>query len=392
MSVVFVHTADWHLGKEYQGWGPKTSLFARWRFEAVRRTYDLAMREEAQFILVAGDVFHTETPRKEVTDEVLTLFRDAPVPVFVIPGNHDPARIGSIWYDAAFRKALDRYPLVRFFDTPEEVAIESAPVTLFACPVRHKQSAEDTTAWIGSGKRGGERVRIGLAHGVWQRYDGREHTENVIDARRANLAGLDYLALGDLHSYTPDDHPAAKVRTRYSGTCEFMAADEQRPGHALVVRIAGPGAEPQVTPVFVGSIKPFTLGPLTVSPGTEWGVFEAQLPPSQEWSQTLLTLHIQGTLTQAELDAFQAWCAQLETQFLGLDMEYVRVFAEPTPEDFAALHLNPIEQRVLECLLHPDRNTRGEDEVLDALIEDPEARREALALFYRKLREGEVRP
>ena len=63
MPLTFIHTSDWHLGRAYQRLGRKSSSLRQWRFEAVRRVYDLADSQQAAFILVAGDVFQSDTPR-----------------------------------------------------------------------------------------------------------------------------------------------------------------------------------------------------------------------------------------------------------------------------------------------------------------------------------------
>ena len=113
---------------------------------------------------------------------------------------------------------------------------------------------EDLSSWIPAGTRGGDRYRIGLAHGRWQGYSGGSYPVNFIAANRAEAAGLDYLALGDFHSYTLADHPAASARCYYAGTSECTACDEPRAGFALLVQVDKPGGVPRVSPQRMGKM------------------------------------------------------------------------------------------------------------------------------------------
>src|SRR5688572_9971839 len=98
MSLTFIHTADWHLGRVYRRLGPRSSESARWRLEAVQRIFDLAVQNTASFIVVAGDVFDTDLPSRHVMRSAVELLQDAPAPVILIPGNHDYCAEGSVWF------------------------------------------------------------------------------------------------------------------------------------------------------------------------------------------------------------------------------------------------------------------------------------------------------
>ncbi len=87
----FLHTADWQIGMKCMAAG-SCAVEAR----AVRlRTADgivrLANEHQVDFILIAGDLFDNQTPRAADLGLVVELLRRAQMPVFVLPGNHDPA-------------------------------------------------------------------------------------------------------------------------------------------------------------------------------------------------------------------------------------------------------------------------------------------------------------
>jgi DNA repair exonuclease SbcCD nuclease subunit len=392
MPLTFIHTSDWHLGRTMSRLGRHATHVRQWRFEAVRRMYDLALAHHAQFILVAGDVFQHAMPPPALLDEALHLLRDAPVPLVLIPGNHDPCEPGSIWQQEELGRRLQHLPHVHLGLEQRPIELADGAALVFPCAVTSKNSPDDQTAWIPAGRRG-ECFRIGLAHGILQGYDGQEHFENFITAERADLAGLDYLALGDLHSYTQPDHPAARRRTYYSGTIECTAVDEERPGYVLLVQIPSPGAEPTVTPLRVGRMQPRKLPPLTVSPGEGLYRLREAVAAIENPAEVWLALQVQGALSLEEMEDFNAWEGELLGRFLGVDLDRSGLICEPSREDFEQLGLDESEKRVLELLEDPARAAAAagwkQDDWRAGLFARADVCREARAMFYRYLREAE---
>lgn len=91
MSFSFLHTADIHLGKTY-----RTSSGEDERYEDFFRTLaDIvvdAVSERVDFVLIAGDLFHTGQilPRTFArTIETLQPLKDNRIPCIAVEGNHD---------------------------------------------------------------------------------------------------------------------------------------------------------------------------------------------------------------------------------------------------------------------------------------------------------------
>ena len=90
-----LHTADWHLGK-------KLDFFSR--LEEQREVMDeicqIADREEADLVVVSGDLYDTFNPPIEATEllykTLKRLTNNGKRPVIAIAGNHDsPDRVDS---------------------------------------------------------------------------------------------------------------------------------------------------------------------------------------------------------------------------------------------------------------------------------------------------------
>jgi len=91
MAQKFLHTADIHLGKTY-----RTSVDEVERFEDFFRILAVivadAIAEKVDFVLIAGDLFHTGQilPRTFArTIDTLQPLKDAAIPCIAVEGNHD---------------------------------------------------------------------------------------------------------------------------------------------------------------------------------------------------------------------------------------------------------------------------------------------------------------
>jgi DNA repair exonuclease SbcCD nuclease subunit len=392
----FIHTADWHLGSIYRKLGPRASESMQWRFDAIRRVFDLASEKNADFMVVAGDVFDTDTPSPQVIKQAVEVLRDAPVPIFLIAGNHDPCAEGSVWFHPAFDEALKNVPHVHLARTCEPLSISKGDGVLFPCPVRAKHSREDATAWIPDAPRNLSQARIGLAHGGWRGYWSQAEYSfetvalNEIDSRVTERCGLDYLALGDYHSYTAPDHPAARARSYYSGTPEVGAADSARAGHALLVEIDTPGAQPNVTPHAVGRLQCHDWGTINLQPGDGAEVLSSRLAQVEKRDNALVRAKLTGCVSQKAYIEIEVWIASLRDEVLAADIDTSQLLTEPTAEDFRALRLEAPELHLLELLEAPldVRELLGvtDRDVVTNWSRDEEARRAARNLFYQLIR------
>jgi hypothetical protein len=297
-----------------------------------------------------------------------------------------------VWFHDEFAGALEGLPNVHLVTQAAPIETEAGAL-LFPCPVTKKYDRSDATAWIPDSSRG-EKWRVGLAHGGWKGYfsSGNEQFLNVIPENCAQRAGLDYLALGDYHSYTPSDHQAAKNRTFYAGTPEIGARDNIRGGHVLHVQIPNGGEIPQVEALPVGRVQLCDLGALSWSSGADFESFQARAGENDHRDDLILRARISGHVAPKVMRALDEWLRDSRDEFLGVDVDVSRLFAEPTPEDFAPLRLESLETEILSRLqadFSPQylAGVRGADFVAN-WSGDESARREALALYYRLLVEG----
>ena len=94
----FIHTADWQIGKVFRRFGDNEAMLRQARLDAIETIGRLAKAEGASCVLVAGDVYDSETPHPQTLRAPLERMRLFPqVRWYLLPGNHDPHRPQGVW-------------------------------------------------------------------------------------------------------------------------------------------------------------------------------------------------------------------------------------------------------------------------------------------------------
>ncbi|MER7250287.1 DNA repair exonuclease [Kribbella sp. NPDC000426] len=248
-SITFLHSSDWQLGMMRRFLGPDGQ--ARWgqaRLDAVARIGEVAEQTGAAFVVVTGDVFeHNQVERQTILRACEALKR-IPVPVVLLPGNHDALEPGSLWTSSQWQAHAPEHVTVLTETTPFQIL---PGVELVGAPWRSRRPLSDPAApgYADLTPEPGI-VRILLAHGQLTSLSGGMSDVPTIDQTALEAAVADgrlqYVGLGDRHSTT-------KVTERiwFSGTQEVTSPEEDAPGNVLKVTI-GAGAI-EVEPVRVGA-------------------------------------------------------------------------------------------------------------------------------------------
>jgi DNA repair exonuclease SbcCD nuclease subunit len=249
----FLHTADWQLGLRVRYIpGDAGARVRDARLSAVKRIGEVAAEQGAEFVVVAGDVFEHHGLKPATVRKAFDLLKEFPVPVYLLPGNHDPYTPDALYCSPLWKRECPDNVHVLALTDP--VAVRDA-AHLLPCPIRDRTVLDDPTEHLTAEFGPDEGYRIGVAHGgVREILAGMVEDEDElavnISAETAARGRLDYLALGDWHGlFQVDD------RTWYSGTPEATRFKEKDPGKVLVVELAEPGAAPTVTPVAVNGLS-----------------------------------------------------------------------------------------------------------------------------------------
>lgn len=239
-----LHTADWHLGRIFNGY----SLLEE-QAQLLDQILDLVLREAPDLFILAGDVFDRGNPRREAVelfDRFLErIYRESDTAIVVIAGNHDaPERIGfgGALHDP--RRVLIRGGLTRLEeplileDNEGVVAVTAIPYAgVFAVRDRfHDPDIADPDAVVErqllAARRGvPENAReIIVSHTFVAGGSGSDSERSLesaggIEAVAADrYDGASYVALGHLHR--PQELPLSSGILRYSGSIMPFGFDE----------------------------------------------------------------------------------------------------------------------------------------------------------------------
>jgi DNA repair exonuclease SbcCD nuclease subunit len=351
----FIHTADLHLGRRF-GTLPDAvrGRLVEARHQSLDRLAEAAHRHAAGHIVVAGDVFDTETPTDPVWRQALSrMGADPSLHWWLIPGNHDSLAAESLW--SRFRRHAP--PNVHLLDDVKPVEIAPS-VFLLPAPLPRRFPGRDLTQVMAGIETGPDALRIGLAHGAVQSFSedgGRD--DAIIPPDRAATARLDYLALGDWHG-----HLRIAGRTWYSGTPERDGFRHGGPGVCLAVTLAAPGAPPEVSTVPTGRFT-WTDHALPLVPGQDSGAALLALldPDPAVRRDHLIQIRVTGRATLAEQAALRGAASAVEPEFCHFRLE-----TDGLATEFETADLDRIDQAGALRLAADRLRARAEDASRDS--------------------------
>ncbi len=344
-----LHTADWQIGKPFLRFGENAACLRAARLDAIERLGRLALAEGAAHVLVAGDIYDSETPSNVTLRGPLERMRGfASLAWHLLPGNHDPHRPGGVWERL---RAIGLPPNVHLHLTPEPIALD-ALAFLLPVPLTNKAETRDLTAHLAETATPPGAIRIGLAHGAIAQFGTSEgDARNAIDPKRAEQAGLDYLALGDWHRTQE-----INARTWYAGTPEPDRHNSQTAGRALIVTIPQASALPKVEPHTVGTYH-WRSETLALTELDQLAAREAALRTEAEpMSKLVLALAVTGALAIAERRGLDQWLERLQASVFHLDAE-LDLRIRPDRDDLEAINFDGVLRRTAETL----KNRAGND-------------------------------
>lgn len=246
-----LHTADVHLGARHTDLGDQAAALRGRRSAAFAATVDLALAEKVDLLLVAGDLFDSNTqPRRSVEAVAAQLARlvQARVRTVLTPGTHDVYDRASIYraYDLAALAGSpegDEWVTVLTPDVPE-VHFPTLDAIVYGTVFETKRAPASPLAGLGAAADERATWKIGLLHSAIVIPGVVEQDEVIVTTDEIAASGLDYLALGHWHSL--QQGVAGSVTWAYSGAPEPVAIDQDAAGRVLLVTFDATGGKKSV--------------------------------------------------------------------------------------------------------------------------------------------------
>ena len=336
--VRFIHTADWQLGMTRHFLSKDAqALYSGARLDALGAIARIAITERCAFVLVSGDVFESNQVDRDVVVQSLEALRAFPVPVYLLPGNHDPLNAGSVYRSSAFTRHCPDHVVVLGSDP---VTVEGTATELIGAPWDSKQPLEDLVAKACSTLEPDDRnLRVLVAHGAVDRFSPDPNSPALIglEPLESSIRSgcIHYAALGDRHSVT---EVGSTGRVWYSGTPVVTDFDEVEPNHVLVVEMERDGIS--VERRRTGSWQ-FLSRAFDVNNGEEVDAVLEWLDGVQEKRRTVARLSFVGTLSLSEKARLDSELSHFDDLFAALDYweRHTDLCVLPDDADLSALDL-----------------------------------------------------
>ncbi|OBF86402.1 DNA repair exonuclease [Mycobacterium sp. 852002-51163_SCH5372311] len=353
----FLHTADWQLGmtRHFLA-GDAQPRYSAARRDAVAELGALAAEVGAEFVVVAGDVFEHNQLTPQVIGQSLEAMRAIGIPVYLLPGNHDPLDATSVYTGALFR--AERPENVIVLDRAGIHKVRPG-LEIVAAPWRSKAPTTDLVAEALDGLPADPVTRVLVAHGGVDALDPDRDKPSVIRlaAVEAALArgAIHYVALGDKHSVT-----RVADRVWYSGSPEVTNFDdiESDPGHVLVVDIddADPQRPATVTTRNIGRWRFITLR-RRVDTNRDIADLDMNLDQLTDKDRTVVRLALTGSLTVTDRAALDACLDKYARLFawLGLWDRHTDLAVIPADGEFTDLGIGGFAAAAVDELVSTAR-------------------------------------
>ncbi len=368
--VSFLHTADLHLGMRLTRFDPKTAQEVREaRFAALDNVLREIRERRVDFLLIAGDLFDDDAVDLKTAGPAHEMLDACPVPVYVLPGNHDPLLAGGVWDRPPWNQPSQR---VRVLRRSEPVEVKPG-VVLYPCPVLRKTSLADPTAWIAAEPTTAGVVRIGVAHGSLKVRDDLPADDHLIARDAATALKLDYLALGHWHRRQLFTGSDGVERTAYCGVHEPMSYQGNRGiqigwvpygseknaeraefldagvGEVLQVTLPGPGKPPELQPVEVGHLT-WLDETREISSADDLSRLIDEVATRPDRERRLYRLKVTGILDAPNMLRLERLREIVEGRYFFGELDHAELRLQPSEEELRRVAGPGVWRRVLDRL------------------------------------------
>jgi DNA repair exonuclease SbcCD nuclease subunit len=372
----FVHTADWQLGmtRHFLA-GEAQPRYSAARRDAVAGFGALAADAGAEFVVASGDVFEDNQLEPKVISQSLEAMRAIGIPVYLLPGNHDPLDAGSVYTSELFTAECPAN--VRVLDRSGIHEVRPG-LQIVAAPWRSKRPTTDLAADVLEDLPADGVTRVLAAHGGVDVLDPDPTKPSLIRLASVEDAiargAIHYVALGDKHSLTD---VGSTGRVWYSGSPEVTNYDdvEANPGHVLIVDIdeTDPQRPVTVEAAHVGRWRFSTLN-RHVDNSRDIADLDLNLDLMPDKDRTVLRLALIGSLTVTDRAGLDACLDKYSRLFASLRVwdSHSDLAVIPADGEFSDLGIGGFAAAAVEELVQvaraEDHKTAGDAQAALALL------------------------
>ncbi|CAB0727863.1 DNA repair exonuclease [Corynebacterium diphtheriae] len=355
MTVRFLHTSDLQIGMIRRFLDSDAQArFDAHRIAAITKLGEIAAQHDCEFIVMAGDIFEHNSLKPATFGRAMEALKKVPVPVYLLPGNHDPLTADS---QLARTEVLDH---VHVISHSEPIVIRPG-VELVGAPLTAKTATRDLVRLaLEPLSPAGTTTRIAVGHGQTLVRDN-EMKPDVIDLafveQRISEGVIDYLALGDTHS---TESLGSTGQVWYSGapeTTDFVefpsGGGEIDSGNVLMVAIEDHQVSVEKVPVGKWTFEAVTWD---INSFDDAQAFISHLTAYSEKENTVVKYALRGTVSMQTMQYLETECEKLRPIFAALyeRRRLMDLHLEPREDELDQLGLSGFAQQTLHELVDRD--------------------------------------
>lgn len=218
----FIHMADVHLGAAPDRGESWSQVREQEIWESFRRAISLVQTEQADLLLIAGDLFHRQPLVRELKEVNYLFSQIAQTTVVLMAGNHDYLKKDS----AYLRFPWEPNVICLWEEECNCVEIPALRTWVYGCSYHTREISEGIYDDIRPQDKAG--IHILMAHGG-------DSAHAPMDFGRLKMAGFDYVALGHIHK-----PQILTGNMAYAGALEPLERNDTGK-HGLIVGECQPG-------------------------------------------------------------------------------------------------------------------------------------------------------
>lgn len=197
-TIKIVHCADFHFDTPFIG---LPAVKAAARQEDLKLSFSKVVEEtkkmDADVFLICGDLFDNDSIVRSTIEFITKKLSEIPnTRVFISPGNHDP------FTDSSYYSLIEWPSNVHIFSSEDIECIDINELNACVYGVGFHTKHISNSLIKGFKVHDTSKINIMAMHGTVRDTPFFENAYNPIDINEIEYSGLDYLALGHVHSYS----------------------------------------------------------------------------------------------------------------------------------------------------------------------------------------------
>lgn len=364
MSVRFLHTSDWQLGMTRHFLPEGTQeRYSQARFDAIRKLGKIAEEKQCRFILVCGDTFESNQVDRKTVARALEALKEVTVPMYFLPGNHDPLNQASVYLSRTFK---ERKPInVYVIESTDPIKVDEDLEIVGAPWMSKRPAANPLRRVLGVLQPTKGTIRICIAHGQVDMLSPDKESPLVISVAEVegaiNERKIHFMALGDRHSLTS---VGDTKRIWYSGTLEPTDFSETQSGFALVVDVSEDNIATEE--VQLGQWRFLERKRVDLNSRDDIESLQQWFEKIENKERSIIKLYLVGSISLSEYALLQNHIQVLHDVFGAVEIREEDLHVLPEDEDFAEVGFSGFADRTVQRL----RNMIEEGEDISSSAHD----------------------